>query len=89
MKFAKYAQKVAKGAMVGRLSVAQNMYQDALDKCGMVMAENAALRKRREWASLTDEEIKAIVGRCDPGGIGLYTRDLFKKIEDKLREKNG
>ena len=45
--------------------------------------------KRREWVGLTDDEIKAIVGRNDPGGIGAYTRDLFKKIEDKLREKNG
>ena len=43
----------------------------------------------REWVGLTDEEIKDIVGRNDPGGIGRYTRDLFKKIEDKLRGKNG
>jgi hypothetical protein len=44
---------------------------------------------KQEWVWLTDEEIKDIVGRNDPGGIGRYTRDLFKKIEDKLREKNG
>ena len=43
----------------------------------------------KEWASLTDEEIKDIVGRGDPGGIGLYTREMFKKIEAKLKEKNG
>lgn len=43
---------------------------------------------KKEWVSLTEDDIKAIVGRNDPGGIGLYTRDLFKKIEDKLREKN-
>ena len=42
----------------------------------------------REWVGLTDEEIKDIVGRNDPGGIGRYTRDLFKKIEDKLKDKN-
>jgi hypothetical protein len=47
------------------------------------------LEVRREWVGLTDEEIKAIVGRNDPGGIGAYTREMFKKIEDKLREKNG
>ena len=41
-----------------------------------------------EWVGLTDEEIKDIVGRNDPGGIGGYTRDIFKKIEDKLKEKN-
>lgn len=43
---------------------------------------------QREWVGLTDEEIKDIVGRNDPGGIGRYTRDLFKKIETELREKN-
>ena len=42
-----------------------------------------------EWVGLTDEEIKDIVGRNDPGGIGGYTREIFKKIEDKLKEKNG
>jgi len=44
--------------------------------------------KRREWVGLTDDEIKAIVGRINPGEIGAYTREMFKKIEDKLREKN-
>ena len=48
----------------------------------------AGFYKKKEWVGLTDEEIKDIVGRGDPGGIGLYTQDLFKKIEDKLREKN-
>ena len=45
--------------------------------------------QKREWVGLTDVEIKAIVGRNDPGGIGAYTREMFTKIEDKLREKNG
>jgi hypothetical protein len=41
------------------------------------------------WVGLTDEEIKDIVGRSNgSGGIGAYTRKLFKQIEDKLREKN-
>ena len=44
--------------------------------------------KRREWVGLTDEDIKDIVGRNDSGGIGAYTREMFKQIEDKLREKN-
>jgi hypothetical protein len=43
----------------------------------------------KEWVGLTDEEIRDIVGRHDPGGIGRYTRELFRKIEDKLKEKNG
>jgi hypothetical protein len=52
------------------------------------MSEYEAERFKRQWVGLTDEEIKDIVGRNDPGGIGRYTRDLFMKIEDKLREKN-
>ena len=44
--------------------------------------------EKKPWVGLTDDEIKDIVGRNDPGGIGSYTRDLFKKIEDKLKEKN-
>ncbi len=47
------------------------------------------LKDRGEWVGLTDEEIKDIVGRNDPDGIGRYTRELFRKIEDKLKEKNG
>ena len=65
--------------------------EKAADEIERLLAENAELRKdaEREWVGLADEEIKDIVGRNDPGGIGRYTRDLFKKIEDKLREKNG
>lgn len=47
-----------------------------------------SLDVEREWVGLTDEEIKDIVGRNDSGGIGAYTREMFKQIEDKLREKN-
>jgi hypothetical protein len=45
---------------------------------------------KREWQSLTDDEIKAIVGQ-DWGGqpISGYTRSLFDKIDKKLKEKNG
>lgn len=46
------------------------------------------IREKKEWVGLTDEEIKDIVGRNDPGGIGRYTRDLISKIEAKLKEKN-
>lgn len=46
------------------------------------------IREKKEWVGLTDEEIKDIVGRNDPGGIGRYTRDLIGKIEAKLKEKN-
>jgi len=43
---------------------------------------------QREWQSLTDDEIKEIVGSYS-GPIKGYTRELFDKIEAKLREKNG
>lgn len=43
---------------------------------------------QREWKSLTDDEIKEIVGSYG-GPIKGYTRELFDKIEAKLREKNG
>ena len=45
--------------------------------------------RKKEWVGLTDEEIKDIVGRNDPDGVGRYTRELFRKIEAKLKEKNG
>ena len=41
------------------------------------------------WQYLTEEDIKEIVGQygnCD--AIGGYTRELFDKIEAKIREKN-
>ena len=43
---------------------------------------------KQEWVGLTNEDIKDIVGRNDSGGIGAYTREMFKQIEDKLRDKN-
>ena len=43
----------------------------------------------QEWQYLTDAEIKEIVGGYgNEGGIGGYTRELFDKIEAKVREKN-
>jgi len=43
---------------------------------------------QREWVSLTDEEIKEIVGPWGETPIKGYTRKLFDAIEAKLREKN-
>jgi hypothetical protein len=43
----------------------------------------------KEWQYLTDAEIKEIVGGYgNEGGIGGYTRELFDKIEAKIKEKN-
>jgi hypothetical protein len=43
---------------------------------------------QREWVSLTDDQIKEIVGPHG-GPIKGYTRALFDKIDAKLRENNG
>jgi len=67
----------------------QHVSTDKHDPLFTPLGQLWPLAVKREWVSLTDEEIKDIVGRNDPGGIGRYTRDLFKKIEDKLKEKNG
>ena len=42
---------------------------------------------KQEWQYLTDNEIKEIVGSYG-NGLGPYVRDLFNKIEAKIREKN-
>ena len=43
----------------------------------------------KKWVGLTDEEIKEIVGPWGDTPIKGYTRKMFDKIEDKLKEKNG
>ena len=45
------------------------------------------LEERRVWQYLTDDDIKEIVGSYGDG-IGGYTRELFDKIEAKIRSKN-
>ena len=45
------------------------------------------LEERRVWQYLTDDEIKEIVGSYG-NGVGGYTRELFDKIEAKIRSKN-
>jgi len=44
---------------------------------------------KREWVSLTDEQIKEIVGPYGDMPIKGYTRKLFDQIEAKLKENNG
>jgi hypothetical protein len=45
------------------------------------------LEERRKWHYLTDDEIKGIVGSYG-NGLGAYVRELFDKIEEKIKEKN-
>ena len=42
----------------------------------------------KPWVSLTDDEIKAIVGPWGSTEIKGYTRTLFDQIETALKEKN-
>jgi hypothetical protein len=59
----------------------QKQMQSSVDK-----AVNAI--GKREWVGLTDEEIKDIIGPWGDTPIKGYTRQLFDKIEAKLKEKN-
>jgi hypothetical protein len=56
---------------------------DLMDK----MLNEIKQARKKEWQYLTENEIKEIVGSYG-GGIGGYTRELFNKIEAKVREKN-
>ena len=40
------------------------------------------------WVSLTDDEIKEIIGPWGEAQIHGYTRKLIDKIDAKLKEKN-
>jgi hypothetical protein len=57
------------------------------DQMERMLEEIKEARKKKTWKSLTDDEIKEIVGSYGDG-IGGYTRELFDKIEAKIREKN-
>jgi hypothetical protein len=52
------------------------------------MGQPYVYEPKREWVGLTDEEIKDIIGPWGDTPIKGYTRQLFDKIEAKLRSKN-
>jgi hypothetical protein len=63
------------------------------DRPECIRAQRNELRQKFEqaekpWVSLTDEEIKEIIGPWGPTPIKGYTRKLFDQIEAKLKEKN-
>jgi hypothetical protein len=51
------------------------------------MLEEIKESRKKEWKYLTENEIKEIVGSYGDG-IGGYTRELFDKIQAKIKEKN-
>ena len=59
----------------------QKQMQSSVDKAVNRMAQ-------RPWVSLTDEQIKEIVGPWGDTPIKGYTRKLFDQIDAKLREMN-
>jgi hypothetical protein len=50
----------------------------------LALAFDGGRLSKREWVGLTNEEIDEI-GYAKPG----YTRNIYKTIESKLKEKNG
>jgi len=52
------------------------------------MANKIIDAQTRPWVSLTDEEIKEIVGPWGDIPIKGYTRKLIDQIDAKLRENN-
>ena len=61
---------------------------DDFDIKTMPVEVEIPLVPKREWVGLTDEEIKEIIGPWGDTPIKGYTRELFNKIEAKLKEKN-
>jgi len=51
--------------------------------------EKVIFRKpKHNWVSLTDDEIKEIIGPWGDTPIKGYTREMFDKIDEALRRKN-
>ena len=61
---------------------------DGMQKQMQSTVEKAVNSMTKQWQNLTDDEIKEIVGPWGDTPIKGYTRQLFDKIEAKLKEKN-
>jgi len=57
-------------------------------KCGHITYLERINPPQRPWVSLTDDQIKEIVGPWGDTPIKGYTRKLIDQIEAKLRENN-
>lgn len=83
-------QRTLLASIIEERKNSDNTYSDIVSDGGLdPRTKYEAEKFKRQWVGLTDEEIKDIVGRNDPDGVGRYTRELFRKIEAKLKEKNG
>jgi len=83
-------QRTLLASIIKERKNSDNTYSDIVSDGGLdPRTKYEAERFKRQWVGLTDEEVKDIVGRNDPDGVGRYTRELFRKIEAKLKEKNG
>jgi hypothetical protein len=83
-------QRTLLASIIKERKNSDNTYSDIVSDGGLdPRTKYEAEKFKRQWVGLTDEEIKDIVGRNDPDGVGRYTRELFRKIEAKLKEKNG
>ena len=83
-------QRTLLASIIKERQNSDNTYSDIGSDGGLdPRTKYEAEKFKRQWVGLTDEEIKDIVGRNDPDGVGRYTRELFRKIEAKLKEKNG
>ena len=67
--------------------LAQTYDENKVDQA-IASIKEALAQPARPWVSLTDEEIKEIVGPWGDTPIKGYTRELIDKIEAKLRSKN-
>jgi len=68
----------AEGHMVFRKSVAINALRERL------------AQPERQWVKLTDEEIDKVHNKLKTWLMGTYnTRDIYRALEAKLKEKNG
>jgi len=78
--------------------IEEKFHEDAMDLAGFVRKDciepikvlNQAIQQQTDgkWVGLTDDEIKEIIGPWGDTPIKGYTRQLFDKIEAKLKEKN-
>ena len=72
------------GAEAGIKQMTPEVYRFALD----VRKDLVAEWPQHPWVGLTDEEIKEIIGAWGDTPIKGFTRELFDKIEAKLKDKN-